>query len=297
MSKQMTGLKLLLVDDEDDFRRATSPALRRRGFIVTEAASGEEALLLLDADLPDIVILDLKMPGLSGIETLEKIREKDQTLPVIILTGHGDLQDALAGIRLKIVDFLQKPVDVEQLSIQIHSILKRSVKQPLRERTIAELIKSPSLYPRLYIDEPVTKVLETFQDVYSQTTEEGKESEKVRSVLIYNRSDTFLGVIRFPDLLKLVMPPFLDAPHTTFFTGMFLAQCKLIGKRNIMDLMAKQVFISVQAPIMEAVHLMIKGNLINLPVMIGAEIVGILRNRDVILEIANSIRTPELANS
>ena len=115
MAKDLENLKLLLVDDEDDFRLATSTTLKRRGFEVEEAANGEEALACIKQKRPDIVLLDMKMPGMSGIETLKEIRAIDANLPVIILTGHGDYDSAMAGIKLEIVDFLQKPVDVDQL--------------------------------------------------------------------------------------------------------------------------------------------------------------------------------------
>ncbi len=291
MKKEIKKLKLLLVDDEEDFRRATSKTLIRRGFTVSDVASGEEALKSIKQDCPDIVLLDLKMPGLNGIETLQRIREKNKTLPVIILTGHGDFLDALAGIKLEIVDFIQKPVDAEQLSSRIRSLLKYRTKAPLRERSIAELMKPPSLYPKLYIDEPLTKLLEVLRTAFFQPSSDGELVGHVRSVLVYDHSENFLGLIRFPDLLKLVMPPFLNEPYTTFFTGMFLAQCKLIVKRHVNNLMGKHIWVDVQAPIMKAVHLMIEHHLINLPVLMGDELVGVLRERDIILEIAESIGT------
>lgn len=287
MDKKMSNLKLLLIDDEEDFRRATSKILTRRGFTVSEAASGEDGLVAIKQDRPDVLLLDLKMPGLSGIETLQRIREKDKTLPVIILTGHGDFQDAVAGIRLEIVDFLQKPVDIDKLSERVSSLLKRSIRPALRERTVAELMKPPTLYPRLYVDEPVTKALESLKGAFFRHGTDEKPSGIIRSALVFDRKDEFLGLVRFPDLLTLVMPLFLKEPYTTFFTGMFLAQCKLIGNRDIRNLMGKQVFLDVHAPLMEAVHLMIEYHLINLPVMMDGELVGILRERDIIFEIAN----------
>ncbi|MDP8239140.1 MAG: response regulator [Candidatus Hatepunaea meridiana] len=292
MNEDITNLKLLLVDDEDDFRLATSKTLSRRGFTVAEAANGADAITAIRKDRPDVVLLDLKMPGLSGIETLQKIRELEKALPVIILTGHGDFQDAMAGIKLEIVDFLQKPVDVDQLSQRIRSLLEQGEKRSLRERTIAELMKPPSLYPRFYIDEPVVTALETLKKVFLRGQSEDKNSGQIRSALVYDRNDKFLGLVRFPDLLKLVLPSFLeDSPYTTYFTGMFLAQCKVIGTRNIRELMDKHIFVSVYDPVMKAVHLMVKHHLITLPVMMDDELVGILRERDIILEIAGSLGT------
>ena len=225
MDQEKPNLKLLLVDDEEDFRRATTAALTRRGFTITETADGEAALEAIKHERPDIVILDLKMPGMSGIETLQEIRQIDTELPVIILTGHGDLGAAMAGIKLDIVDFLQKPIDMDQLAGRVRTLLERDVEKSLRERTITELMIPPSRYPRLYIDQPVSDAIVTLREAFYQPVVEGVQPGQVRSALIYDRNEKFLGLIRFVDMLKLVLPQFLeDSPYTTFFTGIFLAQ-------------------------------------------------------------------------
>lgn len=290
MEKDSKRLKLLLVDDEDDFRHATITTLSRRGFIVTEAADGESALKALSLERPDVVLLDLKMPGMSGIETLEKMREIEPSLPVIILTGHGDFDAAMAGIKLEVVDFIQKPVDMDQLGIRIHTLLEKGDDRPLREPTIAELMASPSLYPRVSIDESMSSVLKTIRSAYLKPVPEGFHPGQVRSALVYDRNNKFVGIVRFSDLLKLILPSFLrDSPYASYFTGMFMAQCKVAGNRNINELVRKQVFINIDAPLMEAVHLLVEHRLINLPVMKDGELVGVLRGRDIILEAARSM--------
>jgi FixJ family two-component response regulator len=290
MNKDKKELRLLLVDDEEDFRLAASKSLGRRGFIVTEAANGEAALMALSLERPDVIILDLKMPGIDGIDTLQKIREIDSTLPVIILTGHGDLEAAMAGIHLKVVDFIQKPVDMDQLGDRIRNLLEEGRDQPLREPTIEELMASPSLYPRVYVDEEMSSVLKTIRAAYLKAVPEGFLPGQVRSALVYDRDEKFVGMVRFSDLLKLILPSFLsESPYATFFTGMFLAQCKVAGKRQIKELVRKQVFIDIKAPLMEAIHLLVEHKLINLPVTSNGELVGILRGRDIILETARSM--------
>ncbi len=290
MDMEQTTLKLLLVDDEDDFRQATATALGRRGFTVTDVADRTEALTAINFERPDVVILDLKMPGMGGIETLQEIREMDATLPVIILTGHGDFDAATAGIKLDIIDFLQKPIDMEQLAKRIRTLLGRDIEKPMRERTITELMAPPSRYPRLYVDEPVSDAIAKLREAFYQPVVEGVQAGQVRSALVYDRSEKFVGLVRFVDMLKLVLPPFLeDSPYTTFFTGMFMAQCKLIGRRNIHELMDELVSVEIHDPIMKAIHLMVHHHLINLPVMDEGELVGILRERDIILEIAEGM--------
>lgn len=290
MENIQNKLRLLLVDDEDEFRLATSRTLSRRGFIVTEAADGEAALKAIRSEIPDVVLLDLKMPGLSGIETLQKIREIEPLLPVIILTGHGNFDSAIAGIKLEVADFIQKPVDVDQLGIRIKAILEKGDDRVLREPTISELITSPSLYPKVYVDEPMNQVLKTIRLAYLKSIPENFRPGQVRSTLVYDRDEKFVGIVRFSDLLKLILPSFLgDSPYSTFFTGMYLAQCKVAGNRQINELVRKQVFVDVDAPLMEAVHLLVEHKLINLPVLKNDELVGIIRGRDIILETARSM--------
>jgi CBS domain-containing protein len=160
----------------------------------------------------------------------------------------------------------------------------------MRERTITELMVPPSRYPRLYVDQPVSDAIAALREAFYQPVVEGVQAGQVRSALVYDRSDKFVGLVRFVDMLKLVLPPFLeDSPYTTFFTGMFMAQCKVIGKRNIHELMDKLVSVEIHDPIMKAIHLMVHHHVINLPVMDDEELVGILRERDIILEIAGGM--------
>lgn len=290
MGDKFVNLKLLLVDDEEHFRRATNATLSRRGFTVTEAGDGEEALKAIRREKPDVVLLDLKMPGMGGIETLQEIRKSEPDLPVIVLTGHGDYDSAVSSIKLDVVEFLQKPIDVEHLGKRIRSLLERDGEKRLRERTIAELMVPPSVYPRLYVNQPLAVAFDTLRSAFFRPVLEENREGQVRSVLVYDRDERFLGIVRFLDLLKIILPPFLEkSPYASFYTGAFLAQCKVIGKLDINKILAEQVSVDVGAPLMEAVHLMAKHYLINLPVLEENELVGIVRARDVVLEIAQNI--------
>lgn len=279
-------IRLLLVDDEEEFRQSTTKVLSRRGFMVKEASNGVEALKIIGLEKVDAVLLDLKMPGMDGITTLGKIRETEPNLPVIILTGHGDFNQAVAGIKLEIVDFLQKPFEVEQLAQRLTNLLTKK-KQPLTEKSIAQLMKPATAYKKVYSDQSVQVAVSALWESFAK---EGPESEKLRSILVYERQGHFIGMVRFHDMLKLVLPHFLkDSPYASFFTGMFLAQCKLIGKREIIELIEDTTSVDVNAPLIEAVHLMVTHHLVNLPVMKDGTLVGVLRERDIIKEIADFV--------
>jgi two-component system nitrogen regulation response regulator GlnG len=115
--------KLLLIDDEQDvqysFRRILDPA----SIELSTASSGEQGLALIPKLKPDLVIMDVRMGGLSGLETLRRIRESDGKLPVIIMTAYGTTQTAIEAMKLGAYDYLLKPFDVPKLRQLIHSAL------------------------------------------------------------------------------------------------------------------------------------------------------------------------------
>jgi len=105
----------LVVDDEAVFRETLAKVLRSRGLVADSAASGSEALALLARQSADVVVLDLKMPGIGGLEALQLIAARHPRLPVIILTGHGTVEAGLEAVRELAFDFLLKPVPVDRL--------------------------------------------------------------------------------------------------------------------------------------------------------------------------------------
>ncbi len=116
----MSELKVLLVDDEEDFTQALGERLQLRDYTVRVASSGEECLQELEKGVPDVVILDLKMPGLGGIEVLKRIREDYPGLPVLLLTGYGSTEEGIKGMQLGASDYLMKPLNIEDLISKIH---------------------------------------------------------------------------------------------------------------------------------------------------------------------------------
>jgi len=111
--------KVLLVDDEKKFLEVMSERLTTRGVTVTTATSAAEALEQIEANLFDAVILDLKMPGMDGIEALKRMKAKRPELQIILLTGHATVEKGVEAIKLGAMDFVEKPADLESLSEKI----------------------------------------------------------------------------------------------------------------------------------------------------------------------------------
>lgn len=106
---------ILVVDDEEDLRRLLTESLAREGFQVAAARSGREALVLVEQAPPDLIILDLVMPEMDGIETLRRIRERGVTAKVVVLTAYGTAQQVREAMALDVREFIGKPFDVDRL--------------------------------------------------------------------------------------------------------------------------------------------------------------------------------------
>ncbi|MCK5228457.1 MAG: response regulator [Desulfobulbaceae bacterium] len=107
--------KVLLVDDEEQFLEMLSERLETRGLKVNSATSGEEALDLVSDKSFDAIVVDLAMPGIDGIETLRRIKEKRPDLEIIMLTGQATVKSGIEAMKLGAEDFLEKPVDINEL--------------------------------------------------------------------------------------------------------------------------------------------------------------------------------------
>jgi DNA-binding NtrC family response regulator len=111
----MNKMNILIVDDEVEFASTLVERLDLRGIEARSANTGKEALAAIAADIPDVVILDLKMPDLSGLEVLAKIKVIDPAIEVIMLTGHGSTTAGIDGMERGAFDYMMKPVDLTVL--------------------------------------------------------------------------------------------------------------------------------------------------------------------------------------
>ena len=109
------AVRVLIVDDEGELVSALAERLNLRGFEATGVTTGAEALAYLAEQSCDVVVLDVKMPGLGGLEVIRRIKEHRAHLQVILLTGHGSAQDAARGMELGAYDYLMKPVKIDEL--------------------------------------------------------------------------------------------------------------------------------------------------------------------------------------
>jgi DNA-binding NtrC family response regulator len=122
----MEGWKVLLVDDEKEFVSTLAERLRLRGIQADETGSGEEALRLISEAAPQVVVLDVMMPGMGGLEVLKRVKSTHPEIEVILLTGIGSTKEAVEGMKLGAFDFLMKPLQIEELIEKIRAAIEKA---------------------------------------------------------------------------------------------------------------------------------------------------------------------------
>lgn len=149
----MKELKILIVDDEERFLSTTQKLLSKNGYEALTAQSGKEALELLQRHMIHVVILDVKMPIMNGIETLREIKKGFPLTEVIMLTGHATVESAVDGLKSGATDYLMKPTDVEEMIKKAEEAFEK--RKLLEEKIRMVQAKKMMRSPRDIIKEPL----------------------------------------------------------------------------------------------------------------------------------------------
>ncbi len=141
----MKNLQLLLVDDEERFLSTTRTLLEKRGVVTHTAAGGKEALRILEKNRIDVVVLDVKMPDMDGIETLRLIKQRFPLVEVVMLTGHASIDSAVDGMRLGAFDYLMKPCDISDMLKKVREafIKKQVTEEKIQKLKVERIISHP----------------------------------------------------------------------------------------------------------------------------------------------------------
>ena len=134
----MAEMKVLLVDDEETFVQTLSERLKMRDLKNDTVYDGEQAIEFVDENEPDVMVLDLKMPGIDGMEVLRQVKKKYPNIQVIILTGHGTDRDEEESRRIGVYDYLKKPVEIEELVDRIKGAYKEKIQNAMAAAAFAE---------------------------------------------------------------------------------------------------------------------------------------------------------------
>lgn len=163
----MSEENILVVEDEKDIQELVRYNLSKEGYRVTCADSGEEALKTVKSLLPDLVVLDLMLPGVDGLEVCRQMKSAPLTahIPVIMLTAKGDESDIVAGLEIGADDYVTKPFNLKVFVTRIRAVLRRSKSEPPKEEEILrfpELVIHPGRHEVLVEDKPVSLTFTEF---------------------------------------------------------------------------------------------------------------------------------------
>lgn len=141
----MNNVHVLLVDDEERFLSTTKILLEKRGISALTAASGRDALDILGERTVDVVILDVKMPGMDGVEALRRIKRDYPLVEVIMLTGHASVESAVDGLKIGAFDYVMKPCNIPDMVAKIREAFdkRRAVAEKIRKARVEKMISHP----------------------------------------------------------------------------------------------------------------------------------------------------------
>jgi DNA-binding response OmpR family regulator len=296
----MVKIKVLMVDDEERFRTTTAKILARKGFDTILAASGEEALGKL-AEKPDVVILDVKMGGLDGHETLKLIKDKLPELPVIMLTGHGDMPGAKKALDTGAFDYLAKPCDVDLLSTKIQDAFEYATKAPYVEKLARGIMIPLDEYTQIPLNSTVRDAIKALEESMRHLLATDRLMDTGhRSVVVTNPDGTVAGLLSPLDLIDAIRPGYLSAPKpsmadslqysTMFWQGLFSSRVKEIMGNPVRDIMSDTIpVIDADANLMDVANTMITLPARRMLVREGKRDVGIVREQELFYEIAKII--------
>jgi DNA-binding response OmpR family regulator len=134
----MKEFKVLMVDDEEDFVKTLDERMKMRDLDSSVALDGEQALQKISEDVPDVMVLDLKMPGIDGMEVLRRVRQAYPLVQVVMLTGHGSEHDETEARRLGAFEYLQKPVPIDKLIKVLKAAYKKKLEDTMAAAAFAE---------------------------------------------------------------------------------------------------------------------------------------------------------------
>ncbi len=137
--------RIMIVDDEEEFAGSLAERLTIRDYDVITCISGEDALEKLKGQILDVIILDVLMPGMGGVETLREIKKLSPLTEVIMLTGNASVESAIEGMKLGALDYLMKPCETDDLVAKINMATQKKDEQEerIREAKVKEIISSP----------------------------------------------------------------------------------------------------------------------------------------------------------
>jgi DNA-binding response OmpR family regulator len=295
-------IRVLMVDDEEQFRASTSKILTKKGYKTTMAASGEEAIRILQEKPYDVVILDIKMPGMDGHEALTQIKKIRPQAQVIMLTGHGTVDSAKETLVTGAYDYLGKPCDIDLLAAKIndaYSVARKGF--PLREKKASDIMIHIDDYSTVMVTSTVKEAIEQLKRSFEGFVSSSHVMETGhRSLLVFDQKNELVGILSILDLIDAARPAYLSAPKPSladsmqfspmFWSGLFTTQVKALALKKVGDVMSESPpSVDEDTNLMEIADLMYREQLRRVVVRSKGKVIGIVREQELFFEMARII--------
>ncbi|MFH1138117.1 MAG: response regulator [Pseudomonadota bacterium] len=297
----MAKIKVLMVDDEVQFRETTSKILTRRGYETTMAGTGEEAINILKKTPHDVVVLDIKMPGMGGEEALAAIKKIDAKTQVIMLTGHGGLESARKSLGRDAFDYLSKPCDLDRLTARINDAYSIGRQDMKGEKKAADIMIPLADYTTIGPDASVKEGIMALNRSFGELASTSRLMQAGhRSIMVLDKKGELVGILTIMDLVEALRPAYLSAPKPStadnlhfsamFWSGLFTAQAKALAGKKISDVMSDPPpTVDINANLMETANLMFETEARRLAVVGSGKVVGVVREQEIFFELARII--------
>ena len=296
-------IKVLMVDDEAQFRETTSKILTRKGYEVTMAGSGEDAIDILKENPQDVVILDIKMPGMDGHEALSRIKEIRTGTQVIMLTGHGAEDSARASLQSGAFDYLNKPCDIDLLAAKINSAYAAVTHMVGKgeEKLAGDVMIRISDYTTLAEDKTIREAIRQLMKSFEGLASSSRIMETGhRSILVFDKKKELAGILSIQDLIAAVRPAYLSIPMPSmadsigyspmFWRGLFTTEAKALAGKKVGEIMSESPpSVDVGANLMELADIMYSRQIRRLVVKSKGKVVGVVREQELFFELADII--------
>lgn len=318
---------ILLVDDEVPFVEAMARRLGKRNIAVRKAFSGEECLEKLQTGAAiDVVVLDVKMPGMDGLETLKKIKREFPLVEVIMLTGHATVDSAIGGLKLGAFDYLMKPCDIDELVEKAAAATRKKLVQEKKMHDWETFVEGSSLKEMMVPIEAYATVSEDANVLQAINALEEAQNAfdpkryRHRAVLVLDKENRVVGKLSQHDIIQSLEPNYQKLEKegqqslqrfglSDFFVNSVLQEyrlwerpmvnlCEKATEQKVKDIMSSPIeeeYIDIDASMDEAIHRLIIGRHHSLLVRQQGDIVGILRLTDVFQLLHFHLKTMDVA--
>ena len=260
------------------------------------APDGRTAVRLARETGPDVVILDIKMPGMDGHETLAQIKKIDPDVEVIMLTGHGSLESAKESLKHGAFDYLAKPCDIDLLASKIRDAYLARSGEKREEKRAGDIMIPIEDYTTIDPDSTVKEGIKRLQESFKSAVSTSRIMETGhRSIVVFDRDGKMVGILSIRDLIAGVLPEYLSAPKPSmadsivyspmFWSGLFTSQVKVLSKKKIREVMSDAPpTVSEDTNLMELAYLMHKEGHRRVAVVRESKVVGVVREQELFFD-------------